>query len=153
MQELLQMDAYWYWWMAACVLLLLEMILPDIFFLAMAIASGLVGLLVLLVPGLSFSWQFFSFSTISIFGLVLSRIYLNAIPPETDQPFLNQRAEQFNGRIFTLTAPIEDGVGEIKADGSFWDVYGPDCPAGTRIKVVGSSGIILNVKPVETVQG
>jgi len=150
---LFQLELYWYWWMFACTLFLMEMLVPDIFFLSLAVSAVLVGFILLLFPELRFPWQFFAFSILSIVGLVVSRIYLDRTPMDTDEPMLNRRGENYVGRIFTLNDPIIDGVGQVKADSSYWNVTGPDCPAGTRVRVVGVSGIVLKVKPIETVQG
>lgn len=149
---LLQLEIYWYWWMFACTLFLMEMLVPDIFFLSLAVSAVLVGFLLLLFPELKFPWQFFAFSILSIIGLIMSRMYLNSTPMDSDEPLLNRRGENYVGRIFTLNDPIIDGVGQVKADSSYWNVTGPDCPAGTRVRVIGISGIVLKVKPIETVQ-
>ncbi len=149
---LLQLDIYWYWWMFACTLFLMEMLVPDIFFMSLAIAAVFVGLLLLIFPQLNFPWQFFAFSMSSIIGLFISRLYLTHTQVETDAPLLNRPNERFIGRVFTLTDPVIDGVGQIKADSSYWNVTGPDCPAGTRVRVVGVSGIVLKIKPIETAQ-
>ncbi len=147
---LLQLAPYWYWWVFACTLFIMEMLVPDIFFMALAIAAVLVGLLLALFPQLSFAWQFFAFSTLSIVGLLISRVYLERTPIETDAPLLNKFGASYVGRVFTLNEPIVDGVGQIKADSSYWNVSGPDCPAGTRVRVIGVTGIVLKIKPIET---
>jgi membrane protein implicated in regulation of membrane protease activity len=54
------------------------------------------------------------------------------------------------GRVFTLTNAIVNGRGKIKVDDSFWTVTGKDCPAGSKVKVVGAKGLKLEVKVVDS---
>ena len=62
------------------------------------------------------------------------------------QPFLNRRADALVGRVFTLEKPIVDGVGTVRIDDTVWRVSGPDCPAGSRVKVVRADGASLAVE-------
>ena len=64
-----------------------------------------------------------------------------------DSPFLNRRAEGYVGRIFTLDKPIVGGVGAVRIDDTVWRVTGPDCPAGSRVKVARTDGANLMVEP------
>jgi membrane protein implicated in regulation of membrane protease activity len=64
----------------------------------------------------------------------------------SDEPFLNQRAEQLVGRTATLAEPISDGRGRIKLGDTQWRVSGPDLPVGTKVKVVSTDGSELSVE-------
>src|SRR5262249_60393632 len=66
--------------------------------------------------------------------------------PPVDRPFLNRRAEGYVGRVFTLDKPIIDGVGTIRIDDTVWRVSGPDCPAGSRVKISRAEGADLKVE-------
>ena len=46
-----------------------------------------------------------------------------------------------------LTEKVE-GRGRVNLDDTYWKVIGPDLPAGTRVKVIGSDGRQLTVEPV-----
>ncbi len=63
-----------------------------------------------------------------------------------DRPFLNRRAEGYVGRIFTLDKPIVDGIGTVRIDDTVWRVSGPDCPAGSRVKIARAEGAELSVE-------
>ncbi|MBT9530592.1 MAG: NfeD family protein, partial [Pseudomonas sp.] len=67
----------------------------------------------------------------------------------SDQPGLNQRGSELQGRQFVLHEPIVGGRGKIKAGDSLWLVIGPDLPAGTPIKVVGQDGVLLKVQQAD----
>ena len=64
----------------------------------------------------------------------------------TDRPFLNRRADGYVGRVFTLDKPIVDGVGTVRIDDTVWRVSGPDCPAGSRVKIARADGVSLLVE-------
>ena len=65
-----------------------------------------------------------------------------------DQPFLNRRADAFIGREFTLDKPIVSGSGTVKIDDTIWRLSGPDCPGGSRVKVVRADAATLVVEAV-----
>jgi membrane protein implicated in regulation of membrane protease activity len=76
---------------------------------------------------------------------LLSRLYFAHHPIETDQPRLNRRGEQYVGRVFTLREPIVNGQGKIRVDDSTWKIQGVDCPSGTKVRVTGVNGVVLQV--------
>jgi hypothetical protein len=46
--------------------------------------------------------------------------------------------------VFTLDAPAVNGHGKIRVDDSTWKVVvEQDCPAGTRLRIVGVDGVML----------
>jgi membrane protein implicated in regulation of membrane protease activity len=59
---------------------------------------------------------------------------------------LNRRAEQYVGRVFTLSEPIVNGTGKIRVDDSSWKVSGADCDANTKVKVISVDGTVLKVE-------
>ena len=75
-------------------------------------------------------------------------VYLRRHPIASDEPTLNRRGHQYVGRVFTLDAPIVNGVGKIRVDDSTWKVVGPDVPAGVRVRVSGVDGTVLQVEVV-----
>jgi membrane protein implicated in regulation of membrane protease activity len=141
---------FWHWFIAAVILITLEMVvLPAVFFLWMGISAGVVGLLLMLIPGLSFMAQIIVFTVIAVVSLVLHKSYLKKNPPTTDEPTLNRRGEQYVGRTFTLDEAIINGVGKIKVDDSTWKVMGEDMSEGSKVKVVGVDGTVFKVEAAE----
>ena len=107
------------------------------------------GLLLLLIPDLPWQVQLVAFALFSIGAIVAARVFLTTHPLESDQPALNRRGEQYIGRVFTLDQAVVNGEGKIRVDDSTWKVHGKDCPAGTRVKVVGADGVVLQVAAEE----
>ncbi|WP_029134619.1 NfeD family protein [Sedimenticola selenatireducens] len=141
--ELFESATYWQWWVLAVILIVLEVFSPGAFFLWMAISAGIVGLVMLLMPELGWEIQILVFALFSVISIVAWRLYLLKHPTESDQPRLNRRGEQYIDRIFTLSEPVVNGQGKIKVDDSIWKIRGDDCPAGSRVKVVGVDGVVL----------
>ena len=139
---------FWYWWVLALVLLGIEILAPGFFFLWMAIAGLVTGVVLFLVPATSFEVQLLIFSVFSFTSVVIWRRYVGRHPDPTDHPLLNKRGAQYVGRTFTLIEAIENGRGKIKVDDSIWKVYGDDCPLGTKVKVVAVEGTVFKVEKV-----
>jgi len=137
---------HWHWWVLAVVLVILEILSPGVFFLWMGIAAGVVGFLLLAVPDLAWEWQILAFALFSVVSIALGRSYLKRHPIQTDQPTLNRRGEQYVGRVFTLDAPIVNGVGKIRVDDTSWKINGPECAAGGKVRVTGVDGVVLLVE-------
>lgn len=143
-----QLD-YWHWWVIGIILIILELFAPGAFFLWMGIAAGLVGLILVLAPEMTWQYQFIVFAVVSVVSIVVWRNYLKKHPIETDRPTLNMRGEQYVGRTFTLTEPVVNGVGKIKVDDTMWKIEGLDCDIGTKVKVTKTDGAVLKVETVD----
>jgi hypothetical protein len=119
--------------------------LPGTFMLWLGLAALLVGLISFFVD---WSWQYqcIAFAAFAIAAVPLWRRVGARAGAATDQPFLNRRADAFVGREFTLAKPIVDGSGTIGIGDTVWRVTGPDCSAGTRIRVAGVDGALLRVE-------
>ena len=146
LMEWLETAAYWHWWVLGVILVILEIFSPGVFFIWMGAAAGAVGLMLWLFPGISWEYQILVFAAASVASVVLWRLFLNRHPTDTDQPRLNRRGEQYVGRLFTLDEPVVNNLGKIRVDDSTWKIEGTDCPAGTRVRVVGVDGVVLRVE-------
>ncbi|MGQ0664561.1 MAG: NfeD family protein [Pseudomonadota bacterium] len=144
---MLDAPLFWYWWILALSLFILEVFAPGAFFLWLGIAAGLVGFIVLVVPGLTWQAQGLIFAIAAV-GCVVMWWRFRPRPATTDHPDLNLRTRQYLNRRVELATPIADGFGRIKIDDTTWRVQGPDLPAGTPVVVVGVEGTTLKVKPV-----
>ena len=140
---------FWHWWILAGLLLILELTAPAFFFLWLGIAAAAVGLILLVFPSIGVETQLVLFAIASVVSVVAWRKYRESRPITTDQPNLNRRGHQYIGRKFSLTDPIDNGVGKVTVDDFTWKVKGPDLPAGTHIKVTGVEGTIFTVESAE----
>ena len=138
---------FWHWWILAGLLLILELSTPVFLFLWLGIAAAATGFLLLVFPGMSVPVQLVMFGVLCIVAVIAWRHYRERQLPASDQPNLNRRGQQYVGRTFTLTAPIENGTGKVEVDDSTWRVRGPDLLAGTRVRVIGVDGTWFLVEP------
>lgn len=137
---------FWHWWAFGALLLVVELLVPGMFFLWMAESAFVTGLVLWFRPALGWEAQLVWFSVLSVVSIVIARKVVIRHPIETDRPLLNQRAAQYTGRTFVLAEPIVNGSGKIRVDDSTWKVSGADLPAGSKIRVIGAEGTILKVE-------
>ncbi len=135
------------WWIFAVVLILAELMMPGYFMLWVGIAAAVVGVLLLILPDLSFLTQTVAFVLLSI---VSCYCYWRFVRPVTagpsDQPLLNRRAEQFIGKRYVLDSAIVNGSGKVRVGDSPWLASGPDLPAGATVEVIAVDGTTLKVR-------
>ena len=143
---MLQHLTYWHWFILAAILIILEVFAPGAFMLWIGIAAGVVGAVLYFVPTLTWEYQFILFSIASVGSILAWRAWRQAHPVITDEPTLNRRGSQYIGRVFTLDAPIINGIGKIRVDDSTWKIEGADCPAGTKVRVAGIENTVLKVE-------
>lgn len=136
----------WNWFIIGGLLLALEVMLPGTYMLWLGLAAIATGLIGFILP---VGWQFLVvvFAVLSVISVLLGRRFYPTVITETDKPFLNRRADAFVGRVFTLEEPIVSGAGRVRVDDTTWRVTGPDCPAGTKVRVERADGATLIVAP------
>lgn len=144
--QYLETLAYWDWFIAGLVLVILEIFAPGAVFLWLGIAAGVVGAVVFFAPYLDWKFQFTLFAVLSVVSIVISRRYLKRRPLETDHPNLNRRGAQYVGRDLILDAALSGGRGRLRVDDTTWRVEGPDLPAGAKVRVTAVNGATLKIE-------
>ena len=144
--QYLETLAYWDWFIAGLVLVILEIFAPGADFLWLGIAAGVVGAVVFFAPYLDWKFQFTLFAVLSVVSIVVSRRYLKRRPLETDHPNLNRRGAQYVGRDLILDAALSGGQGRLRVDDTTWRVEGPDLPAGAKVRVTAVNGATLKIE-------
>lgn len=138
------------WGAIALLLIAAETMAPGAFLLWLGFAAAAVFAAVLLVPGLNLLVQIALFVILSFVSIQIYRTWFRAREPQSDRPTLNRRAEQLIGRVVPLERAIVDGRGRVQIADAFWDVAGPDLPAGTPVRIVGADGMVLRVEAAHT---
>jgi inner membrane protein len=138
----------WSWIILGGILLAVELIAPGTFVLWLGVSAILVGLISFVID---WNWQEqgVGFVILAVASLVMWwRLIRPAKRDEdaSDQPFLNRRAQGFVGREFTLEKPIVDGAGTVRMGDTVWRVTGPDCAAGSRVRIARAEGATLFVE-------
>ena len=145
MGELVPILGTWFWWVAAGVLLILELMAPGVFFIRLAVAAAFTGLVDMQTP---MSWQaeLLIFAAASVVSVLAGRALLSRRVNNGDNQYLNQRQQRFIGHTYVLKHAIVDGRGKLTIEDTTWDIRGADLPAGSRVKVVGTDGPELIVE-------
>lgn len=138
---------FWHWWVLGIVLIGIEVFAPGAYFMWLGVSAGLVGLLLLAAPGLGWEYQLLAFAVLAVASVAGWRAYQRRHPGESDHPTLNRRGMQYVGRVFTLDAPIVNGIGKLNIGDTTWKVVGQDLPAQARVRVTGVDGTVLTVEP------
>lgn len=136
---------FWHWWIFAIMLVVLEIFAPGTFFLWLGVSAGVIGLVLLVFPDLAWEVQVIGFSVVSVASILVWRRWFLEKSEQSEEPLLNQRGAQYVGRVFQLDEGIVNGVGKVHVDDTQWRVKGEDCPAGSRVRVTGVDGVMLEV--------
>ncbi|HEX3894752.1 MAG TPA: NfeD family protein [Rudaea sp.] len=135
------------WWLLALLLIGAEILAPGFFMLWIGVAAAVMGVVLLVLPDLSFPMQVVVFVVLSLASCFLYWKFIrHARDARTDQPLLNRRAEQYVGRRYVLDSAIVNGHGKARVGDSLWLVEGPELPAGSPIEVVSVDGTTLKVR-------
>ncbi|MCJ9428875.1 NfeD family protein [Kordiimonas marina] len=139
---------HWTWMIALAVFLGLEMAMPGIVFLWLAIASGVMAAVVFILPDMSWEWQMVWFSILSVISVFMGRQFIRKhgeIPSENEN--LNRRSAALVGRTVKVASAIQDGRGKVKVGDSLWTALGPDAAEGTKVVIKSATSTELHVEP------
>jgi membrane protein implicated in regulation of membrane protease activity len=139
-----------FWAAVALLLVAAEVMAPGAFMLWLAFAAAAMFVLAWLFPGMPIVLQAVLFVVLGFSSILAYRKWLQQQKePENDQPALNRRTAQLVGRIVPLERAIERGTGRVQIADAYWEVSGPDLPAGTSVRIVGADGMTLRVEAVD----
>ena len=138
--------APWWWLIAAAALAILEIFLPGLFLIWIAIAAAITGLVLLFAP-LAFPFQAILFVVLAFASVFAGRRWYVRNPVTTDDPNLNARAARLIGQTVRVESAIENGKGRVRVGDGVWNARGPDAPAGASVTIVAADGTCLTVEP------
>ena len=137
------------WAAVALLLFAAEALAPGAFMLWLGFAAVVVFLAVLLLPGIPLLAQVAAFIVLSFVSIQLYRKWFRGHERQSDQPALNRRAAALIGRVVPLERAIVDGRGRVQIADAFWEVSGPELPAGAPVRIVGADTMTLQVEAAE----
>lgn len=134
------------WAILALVLIAAETVAPGAFLMWLGFAAGTMFVLVLVFPDMPLLAQAVLF-TVLAFGFVWAyRHWFRDRDRRSDQPALNRRTSALVGRVVKLESAIVRGRGRVQIADAYWEVTGPDLPAGEEVRIVGADGMTLQVE-------
>ena len=142
-----QLDWHWWWVAAGALLGILEILLPGIFLIWIAIAAWITAAIVAVAPAMALAWQLVIFVVLAFVTVFAGRQYYARNPVESADPHLNTRAARLIGRVVTVESAIENGKGRVRVGDGVWNAAGPDAPAGASVRIVAAEGTCLTVEP------
>lgn len=146
MAEWLPSFDYWQWWLLGVGLMVVEVLAPGFYFLWLGVAALLVGVIAWIVPALGASGQWLLFAVLAVASVAGWYAWARRHPAQVEGGGPNRRTARYVGRVLTLETAIVNGEGRARVGDSVWKVRGPDAPAGSRVRVVAASGVILEVE-------
>ena len=135
------------WAVVALLLFAAEAMAPGAFMLWLGFAAAAVFAIVLVVPNVPVLAQVAAFVALSFVSIQVYRSWFRGREPTSDKPTLNRRTDALIVRVVPLDHAIVNGHGRVQIADAFWDVVGPELPAGTVVRIVGSRGMSLMVEP------
>lgn len=139
-------ETYWIWIAVGLVLALLELVVPGVYLIWLALAALATGLLVF-VGDPPAAMQIVSFVFLSLIFAYSARRFLSDSPIVSSDPLLNNRLGRLMGESAVVTQAIEGGSGRVRVGDSEWIAHGPDVASGQRVRITGHRGSQLLVEP------
>jgi membrane protein implicated in regulation of membrane protease activity len=144
MQQFLPFLGGWTWWVIAGIFLLVELMLPGVFFMWLGLAAAVIGIIDLFAD---LSWQV-EIALFAVFSVLLVLFVRPRVKfPEGEPSNLNRRMDDYVGRSYVLDEPIVNGRGKVRIDDTLWTVSGTDLGKGEWVKVTAVDGTRLLVEP------
>jgi inner membrane protein len=145
-------EPHWIWLIIGLVLAALEIVVPGVYLIWLAIAALITGVLTFIFdPGIPL--QIINFVSIALITAFSARRILRNKPILSADPLMNKRGGRLVGETAVVVQAFEGGTGRIRHGDSEWLARGPDIEVGERVRVTGSEGAILLVEPVKTQPG
>ena len=85
-----------------------------------------------------------------VLDLVLAFFWAHQSQTASEQPLLNRRGSQHIGRMVCVSEAIAGGEGRVRVADTVWRARGPDCAAGTWVRIVAAEGDNLVGASAET---
>ena len=141
------LEPHWVWLTLGLLLAGLEMLVPGVYLIWIAVAALITGVLTFALD-VSLPMQVVEFVFLALIIAFSARRFLKERPIESADPLMNRRGARLVGETATVVQAIEHGSGRVRLGDSEWIAHGPDVAAGERVRVSGSEGAILLVEPL-----
>jgi membrane protein implicated in regulation of membrane protease activity len=141
------LEAHWVWLTLGLVLAGLEMLVPGIYLIWLALAAIATGVLTGLFD-LSLPMQVIDFVFLALIAAFSARRLLQDRPIVSSDPLLNRKGARLVGETALVVQAIEHGSGRVRLGDSEWIARGPDAAPGERVRITGNDGAVLLVEPL-----
>ena len=152
MQWFQGLDAGWAWLAIGIALAAAELAVPGMYLIWLALAALVTGGLTMVLD-LGTAAQVVNFVFLALIIAYSAKRFLRDRPIVSSDPLLNNRGGRMIGQLVTVSIAIQNGEGRVKVGDSEWIARGPDCEAGSRVRIIGAQGATLTVEDPDAAQG
>ena len=149
-------EAHWVWATLGLILAALEIMVPGVYLIWLAVAALATGLLTYLFD-LSLAMQVIDFVSLALIAAFSAKRFLRDKPIVGADPKLNRPGLRLAGETAIVTTPFESDHGRVKVGDSEWLARLPAGSAnialGERVRITGSDGSSLLVEPMPLLAG
>jgi membrane protein implicated in regulation of membrane protease activity len=142
------LDAHWVWLTLGLVLAGLEMLVPGVYLIWLALAAIATGGLTWMFD-LSLPMQVIDFVFLSLIAVFSANRILRDRPIKSSDPLLNRPGARMTGKTAIVVQKIDHGSGRVRLGDSEWIARGPDAEIGEYVRITGAEDSILLVEPLD----
>ena len=115
---------YWFWLSLGLLLIVIEMVVPGVFFLWFGIGAFATGLIALICGGLAIKYLTAIFAILSVIAIYLGRKYFK--PGMEIKNGLNDSSSKYTGKIVKANGDFENGQGSVILGDTVWQAESAD---------------------------
>ena len=127
---------YWYWFILAGALLVIEMLSLTTFFLFFAIGAGVMGGILAFVPDMAINMQLGLAGIFAILAMIAGYYAFKAKTNRQHIDNVNNRMTPYIGTEIILLQDSENGVSKAKIGDTHWRILIDEGKRGDRVKVI-----------------
>lgn len=146
MDDLGSLDPHWIWISIGLALAALEMVVPGVYLIWLALAALITGVLTFVLD-LGLAVQVINFIFLSLIAAFSAKRWLRDRPLASADPLMNDRQGRMIGQTAVVTQALEGGSGRVRYGDGEWSARGPDLAVGVRVRITGTDGTRLIVEP------
>lgn len=152
--EFIRTMPFWYWWVLAIGLLVIELGTGSTYFLWPATAAVITGFFDIWPLDEAWRLQLAVFATITVILAIVAPPYVKPWlhKSQADHHLLNERGEQKIGRRVRVEIAFNQGTGKVRIGDTLWlaeSESGEDFTEGMELEITRAEGTKLFVKSTE----
>ncbi|TCP94951.1 hypothetical protein EDC44_11210 [Cricetibacter osteomyelitidis] len=139
----------WHWVVLGFVLLILEIIVPGVFFLWWGLAALVIATVMALIPSLSLTALSIAYAILAlIFSVLWWKYQHRKDVQDQSQTSLNQRDHAMLGVKGRVEEINVDGIGRGHFGDTTWRIQGNNLTVNDVVEVIAVDGITLQVRKI-----
>ncbi|NJM50388.1 MAG: NfeD family protein [Sphingomonadales bacterium] len=146
-EAFLGLEGQWLWFILAAILAIVEIIVPGIFLVFIAIAAALTGFATLILD-FNVPAQLIFFAISSLVCVYGGKHWYNQQDIESSDPMLNDRSARMVGKIVTIVEAVDANGGRVRVGDGEWPARGPKLKVGEKARIAAVVGGVVEVEEI-----